>query len=158
MHWLHCLSIILLVYSTMASTIASAVEAGQVASPTVEIAPTDSAVEAVQARRTALEQRVIAKWNALIHRDFAVAYSFASPGYRKLYSLDIFKSGFGNKVAWRRIEVVDIGFKGSDAATVTIIVYAAYDPPEAQKTIDMKSYVHESWVFVDGQWWYLVQN
>ena len=113
---------------------------------------------ALVAQRVALEQRVIARWDALIHRDFATAYSFTSPGYRKLYSLDIFKSGFGNKVAWQRIEVVDIEFKGSDAAVVGVNIHATYDSLQTQKTIDMQSYVHESWVLVDGQWWYLVKN
>lgn len=150
-----------------APTTAPAAEAAQAAPTTAPTAPAAEAVstapaaptaEVIQAQRAVLEKRVTAKWDALIHRDFATAYSFTSPGYRKLYSLDVFKSGFGNKVAWRRVEVANVDFKGDDAATVGINIYVAYYPPQAERAIDMQSYVEEPWVFVDGQWWYLMKN
>jgi hypothetical protein len=160
----------LLVYPAMADTVAPTTEAAPAApateavqaAPAAEVVPaaptTTPAAEVVQAQRAVLEKRVTAKWDALIHRDFATAYSFTSPAYRKLYSLDAFKSGFGDKVAWRRIEVVNVDFKGDDAATVGINIYVAYYPPQAERAIDMQSYVQEPWVLVDGQWWYLVKK
>lgn len=125
------------------------------AADVVQAAPT---TEAVQAQRALLEQRVTAKWDALIRKDFATAYSFTSPSYRKLFSLDAFRSSFGNKVAWRRVEVVDVEFKGDDAATVGINIHFVYHQPQTEKPLDMQTYVQEPWVFVDGQWWYLVKS
>jgi hypothetical protein len=139
---------LLLAYPVMADT----------STPATEAVPAAPATEAVQTQRAVLEQRVTAKWDALIRKDFATAYSFASPSYRKLYSLDAFKSSFGNKVGWQRIEVVNVDFKGGDAATVGINLHFVYHPPQAENPLNMKTYVQESWVRVDGQWWYLMKE
>jgi hypothetical protein len=37
-------------------------------------------------------------------------------------------------------------------------MYFVYHQPQAGKAINMQNYIRESWVFVDGQWWYLVKN
>ncbi len=132
--------------------------ASVLAASTTEMASSAPAAEAVQARRRGLEERITGKWNALIKRDFATAYSFTSPEFRKLYTLNAFKGKFGSKVDWQRIEVVDVDFKGDDAATVGITIHFKYSPPQAQEALDMKTYVKESWVRVDGKWWYLVED
>jgi hypothetical protein len=147
----------LLVYPAMADTAAPTTGVVQ-AAPVAEAAPAAPTAEATQAQRAVLEQRVTAKWDALIRKDFSTAYSFTSPEYRKLYSLDVFKGGFGNKVTWRRVEVVNVEFKGDNAATVGIKIYFVYHPPQAERALDMQTYVQEPWVLVDGQWWYLVKR
>ena len=161
MYWLCCLGMMLLVYPAMADTVAPTTgEAAQTAPATeaVPVAPAAPATEAVQTQRAVLTQRVAAKWDALIHKDFSTAYSFTSPGYRKLFSLDAFKSGFGNKVTWRRVEVVDIDFKDNDAAIVGINLHFVYHSPQVERVFDLQTYVQEPWVLVDGQWWYVVKN
>jgi hypothetical protein len=112
----------------------------------------------VEARRAALEQRVLAKWEALIKHDFATAYTFTSPAYRKLHSLDFFKGSFGGKVRWQRIEVLDVDFKGDDAATVGINIHFVYYQRETEKSLNMRNYVKEPWVHVDGQWWFVMRE
>lgn len=161
MYWLCCLGVMLLVYPAMADTVAPTTgEAAQTAPATeaVPVAPAAPATEAVQARRAVLTQRVAAKWDALIHKDFLTAYSFTSPGYRKLFSLDAFKSSFGNKVTWRRVEVVDVDFKDNDAAVVGINLHFVYHSSQVERVFDLQTYVQEPWVLVDGQWWYVVKN
>lgn len=111
-----------------------------------------------QAQRALLEQRVVARWDALIKKDFETAYSFTSPAYRKLYTLNSFKSKFGNKVTWKRIEVVGVDFKGDNAAIVGIILHFVYYTTQMDKPLDMKTYIQEPWVREDGQWWYLMKE
>jgi hypothetical protein len=114
--------------------------------------------DAREVRPTALEQRVTAKWEALIRKDFAAAYALTSPAYRELYSLEAFKGRFGGKTAWRRIEVIDVAINDDDAATVGINLHFVYYPPQSDKALDMTTYFQESWVRVDGQWWHLVRE
>lgn len=111
-----------------------------------------------QARKAALEKRVLAKWDALIKQDFAAAYTFTSPAYRKLHSLDFFKGSFGGRVKWQRVEVLDVGFKGDDAATVGINIHFVYFQKETEKSLNMRNYVKEPWVRVDGEWWYVMKE
>lgn len=113
---------------------------------------------AVETQLAVLKQRVMAKWDALIQKDFASAYAFTSPGYRQSFPLQSFKGRFGNQLSWQRVEVAKVDFKGEDAATIGIYVHFRYYPPQAEKALDMKTFVEESWVLVDGQWWYLVQD
>lgn len=116
-------------------------------------------VEANATQRAVLERRVAAKWEALIRRDFAAAYVFTSPAYREAFSLDVFKRSFGNgRVAWRRVEVVSVDFKDDDAATVGVKIHIVYHDPQSQKSLDMATHDQESWVYTDGQWWYLVKK
>lgn len=124
-------------------------------------APTTEAVQAspsAEARRAVLKQRATAWWDALIRQDFPAAYSFTSPGYRKTYSLDAFKGRFDKKSNWRRVEVLNIDFKSDDSAIVGINMHFVYHQPQTGKSLDMQNYIQEPWVFMDGQWWYLVKD
>lgn len=106
----------------------------------------------------ALKKRVAARWEALIRRDFAAAYEFNSPAYRKAFSLHDFKMKFGDgKVAWKRVDVVAVEPKGDDTATVDIKIHITYANPHSQKPVDMATSYQESWVYTDDQWWYLVK-
>lgn len=109
-------------------------------------------------RQEALKKRVAARWEALIRRDFAAAYEFNSPAYRKAFSLNDFKMKFGDgKVAWKRVDVLAVEPNGDDAATVGINIHITYANPHSQKPIDMATHHQEPWVYTDGQWWYLVK-
>ena len=161
MKLLRCLVVSLCVYPAMADTVTPGSGVPIVAEPAASVtsAPSDSsAAQAVEAQKVALKERVMAKWEAMIRRDFEAAYSFTSPSYRALYPLNVFKSKFGNKVAWRRIEVINMDFKGEDAAMVGINLYVGYHPPQSEQTLEMKTYIQEPWVRVDGQWWYVMKD
>ena len=152
MHLLRYLVMMVLVCPAMADTTAPA-------SPAEVTVPAIAGQDAVSERRAALEQRVIAKWDALIKNDFATAYTFTSPAYRQRFSLEAFKGQFSTgRVVWRRIEVVDVDFKGDDAAMVGINIHFVYHQAQTAGAIDMANYVQEPWVRVDGQWWYLAKG
>ena len=150
---------ILLAYPAMADRDVPAAPAETPAPVTETPAPATSGQDTVAARRTMLEQRVTARWDALIRKDFAAAYSLTSPAYRSLFSLDAFRRNFTvGKVVWRRIEVVDVDFKGDDAAMVGINIHFVYYQAQGGKDIEMTTYTREPWVQVDGQWWYLMKE
>lgn len=163
MRLLRCLVVSLLAYPVMALAAspepgARAADVSQAAPAASSAQPATPATEAAQAQRALLEQRVAAKWDALIRKDFEAAYAFTSPSYRKLYSLNSFMSNFGAAADWRRIEVIDVDFKGDDAATVGINIQFVHSNPQTGKPLDMKTYVKEPWVRVDGQWWYVMKE
>lgn len=154
-HPLLCLIMILFAYPAIADTGVAAASSAPAETPAVAAPEQDTAAK----RRVALEQRVTAKWEAFIRRDFATAYSLTSPAYRNLASLDAFKRKFAvGRVAWRRIEVVDVDFKSDDAAVVGINVHFVYYQAQPEKAVEMTTYVQESWVQVDGQWWFLMKE
>lgn len=162
MYLLRCLVMSLLVspvvaaYAAPSESNAPTVEGSVTANP---VSPVPPVTDAAQTQQALLEQRVMARWDALIRRDFEAAYSFNSPSYRQLYPLNAFKSRFGNGAAWRRVEVVKVELKGEDAAMVGINLYFGYHHSSAEKPeMEIKTYVQEPWVSVDGQWWYVMKN
>ena len=70
MHPLCCLIMILLAFPVAADTDVAA-------APAAIPVPADPGPDSVEKRRAALEQRVTAKWDALIRKDFASAYSLS---------------------------------------------------------------------------------
>lgn len=155
MHLPYCLVMILLIYPAMADTSNSVAPTA----PADVSAPAISKEKAVAARRAALEQRVKAKWDAMIRKDFASVYALTSPAYRGVSSLAVFQRGFSvGRVGWRRIEVVDIDFKGDDAAMVGMNVHLVYYQAQPGEEVEMTTYLQEPWIQVDGQWWYLVKE
>lgn len=162
MYLLRCLVVSLLVspavaaYAATSESNAPTVEGSAPAAP---VSPVPPMTEVAQTQQALLEQRVTARWDALIRRDFEAAYSFNSPSYRELFPLNAFKSQFGDGAAWRRVEVVKVELKGEDAATVGINLYFGYHHLSAEKPeVEIKTYVQEPWVSVDGQWWYVMKN
>lgn len=106
-----------------------------------------------------IKKRVVARWDALIRKDFAAAYEFASPAYRSTFSLDAFKRNFAlGRVAWRRVDVASVDFKGDDAAEVGVRIYFLYHQPQVGGPVEMSTTIRESWVRVGEQWWYLVKE
>ena len=166
------LGVMLVAYPAMAETPAASAETVQApqaapasgtpqAAPAPQAASTPEAAQAAAApevRQAALKQRATAWWDALIRKDFSTAYSLTSPGYRKLYSLDAFKSKFDKGSDWRRAEVLNVDFKNEDSAMVGIKMYFVYHQPQTGKALDMQNYIQEPWIFMDGQWWYLVKD
>jgi hypothetical protein len=156
-HLIRCLVIALLPAIACASSVQETGNVKDAASVPQEPAGAGTTDKGAS-RQAALEQRVNAKWDALIRGDFAAAYAFASPAYRRSFSLDAFRRNFGDKVVWKRIEVVSVVFQGDDAATVGIKIYFVYHDPQSQKSLDMSTHVQESWILADGEWWYLVKG
>ncbi len=146
----------LVVYAATPESGAPGVEGVVSAAPA---SPVPLTTEVTQTQQALLAQRVTARWDALIRRDFETAYSFNSPNYRELFPLNVFKSQFGDGAAWRRVEVVKVELKGEDAAMVGINLYFGYHHLSAEKPeMEIKTYVQEPWVSVDGQWWYVMKN
>lgn len=144
----------LLAYPAMADKVTLTTGVAQA----VPAAEASSVADTAEKRREALQKRVTAWWSALIRQDFETAYSLTSPGYRNVFSLEAFKGRFDRKSGWRGYEVVGIDFKSEDAAVVGINMHFLYHPPQTEKALDMKTYIQESWVLVDDQWWYLVKD
>lgn len=125
-----------------------------------DLASPEPAVEQkLTEQRLALEQRVLAKWDALIRKDFATAYQFTSPNYRELFSLLAFKRNFSvGKVEWQKVEVEGINFNNNDTATVNIKIYIIFHQTETGRDLPMSSNSKESWIKVNEQWWYVMAD
>jgi hypothetical protein len=96
-------------------------------------------------------ERSAAYWSARSKNDFAAAYAFATPAYRKLHTVEKFRMQFGAGVAIRRGEAVKVQCEEQKCSARVKLSTTPVLPGVNLGTID--TYLDEVWLLEDGQWW-----
>ena len=113
------------------------------------------AVVAPAADEALLKERIQARWQALIERNFDAAYLFETPAYRAIYTPNQFRSKISGSLDWRTITVKQIDYDGPDVAKIQLEVAYRYAEPEKEGPVyDMTQTLWETWLRRDGQWWH----
>jgi len=100
-----------------------------------------------------LRERVEQRWNALIKRDFAAAYTYETPAYREENSPERFAAQFGARVSWHMATVKQLRYDRGDEATAAIALNYSFDLP-TDEVAQTTSRIREQWVRVDNEWWH----
>jgi len=104
-----------------------------------------------------LESRVLARWDALMNKDYEQAYALLSPAYRKLFSLKHYLSETGTTVKWVSVQVNDIRFTGKRAEVYLSLDYQLSLPmDEGDDFGTMQTNVTEVWLWNEGDWWHVI--
>jgi hypothetical protein len=106
-----------------------------------------------------IEVRAQTRWDSLLGGDLAGAYEFLSPGLRSsIGSLDYQRVLLMTKVRWTAAEVLESECD-EDACTVKVnIKFLLLGAVPGVKKFEGHQVISESWVRVDGQWWYVPQE
>jgi hypothetical protein len=108
-----------------------------------------------EAQRTVLETRAVDRWNALIKWDIEKAYSYTSPEYRSVVSLQQYKGKYGRSVNWRMARVVNVSYDGPAVATVSVeVTYRVGLPGSGGEVIETQKAISEKWIYKDREWWF----
>ncbi|MEZ5572071.1 MAG: hypothetical protein R3E64_08615 [Halioglobus sp.] len=111
-----------------------------------------------EAQRSALEQRVRQRWQALEHKDYAKAWEFNSPNYRAIFSKQLYAQKFSYAVEWELTGVEIVNYDG-DAAVASVVVRVMSKPTKQTSAasvaigaipVDLR----ERWIFAEDQWWF----
>lgn len=103
-----------------------------------------------------LAARVQARWDALIAGDYEKAYSFETPAYRSVFSIQQYKGRIGDAVAWKNARVLSSKYDENHMASVSVAV-------EYEALVSLAGNVRsvrvmaEKWLYSDGAWWYISQ-
>jgi len=142
----------------MALTLALAGPVAWAADPapsTTVSAPVKPSVTVDAAVEAQLKERVLARWQALIKRDFEVAYSFETPAYRAIYTPRQFMGQQGGQVGWRAAKVKEIRYDDPNVAWVLVeITFQFAEAGENGQVRDMTQDLNEIWLRKDEQWWH----
>ena len=105
-----------------------------------------------------LEQRVNARWEALVARDFEKAWEFTTPEYRAAFPRHLYPLKFSYTVEW---ELTRIEVRGYDsrAAVASVAVRVMSKPTKltsaASRAVGAVPVTFsEQWVLIDGEWWF----
>ena len=108
-----------------------------------------------EVQREVLETRAVDRWNALIKRDMEKAYSYTSPEYRSVVSLQQYKGKYGRSVEWRMARVVNVSYDGPAVATVSVeVTYRVGIPGSGGEMFESPKAISEKWIYKDREWWF----
>lgn len=117
----------------------------------------DGGVGATQDQQ-ALESRVIARWDALVARNFELAYTFETPSYRKVYDAAHYKGKFGDRVAWLGARVSKVKDLGGGVAEVMVkLRFKAAVPIPGMSVVQEETNLKEKWVQEEGTWFHVTE-
>jgi hypothetical protein len=103
-------------------------------------------------------ERAVARWEALIARDWKKAYQFETPAFRKNYSFNKFRSRFGSAVVWKEIKLKKVTMTGDkkEIAQVKLVLDYLFLEPGGGEML-LPSPIDERWLLEAGQWWYVAK-
>jgi hypothetical protein len=105
-----------------------------------------------------LEQRVRARWQALTARDYAGAWSYESPVYRKAFPPELYVLQFSYEVQRELTEVEIVNYDAA-AAVASVAVRVMSTPTKRTSSASqaigaVPVTIHERWISIDGEWWH----
>jgi hypothetical protein len=100
--------------------------------------------EIVRARAT---ERVA----AMVKQDLGALYAMTTPSFRKLNSLEAFKSKFGTGAFWIKGEVVDVKCQEQRCTVDLSVTLKPLVPGRIGANITTQ--FQEPWLLEDGKWW-----
>ena len=99
-----------------------------------------------------VKQRVNERWKTLVSGDFARSYAYTAPSFRGLISQDVYRGRIGGAVNWVAGEVATV--ECPEAIKCIARVRIDYKPLlRGRSGSTVSTYVNETWVLEDGQWW-----
>ena len=104
-----------------------------------------------------IKTKAVQRWDDLIARKADKAYDFLAPGYRKTISRAQYaKDMNGRGMRWKK---VSFGSQTCDVDTCNVHLTVAYNLNLGGLTgkVDSMGLVVETWIKVDGTWYYLPQ-
>ena len=103
-----------------------------------------------------LKERVVARWAAMIDRDYHRAYQYTSPAYRAVFTAKDFAARTGGtKINWQRVEIVSAKRETEETAKVEIRIFSEAFLADTEKTVPVVTVFSESWIRSAGEWWFV---
>lgn len=99
-----------------------------------------------------VEKRATEYWKARMNADYQAAYQFSTPGYRKVRTAEQYKLQFGAGVS-----VVDASVSKvvCEPEKCEVQMKLGVKPAILMLKLDkVETYMNETWLLEDGQWWH----
>ena len=111
-----------------------------------------------ESKKSVLIQRVSDRWQCLERNDYACAYEFTSPAYRRVFSREMYVNRYFSQTE-RVLTGVKLVAYDRDAAVASVRVGVMSGPlkntPSASRGIAVTPLsLDEAWLQSDGKWWY----
>jgi hypothetical protein len=125
---------------------------------TVLLAGCAGSRQLTEQQASALEQRVHARWQTLIDRDFEKTWEYSTPVFRRTFPKSLYLGNFSYAVEWQLTGVEILNYDAR-AAVASVAVRVMSKPVKqtsaASRAIGaIPATIREKWLYIDGEWWY----
>ena len=115
-----------------------------------------SACASIGGSKVSIEQRATERWDLLFSDNLTAAYDYLSPGYRSSVSLKQYQ----RTILLQRIKWTSAKYNESECAETSCKVkisldYTVYGALPGVKSFDGTQEIEESWVKVEGKWYFV---
>ena len=122
------------------------------------LAACSTSEELSESKESHLIQRVTARWQCLERNDYACAYKFLSPAYRRVFTPEMYRNRYFSELE-RVLTGVKVVAYDRRAAVASVMVgvmsSSSTDASSASRAFSVvPSTLPESWIQVRGEWWY----
>ena len=115
-----------------------------------------SACATTVSTQTQIEERVMGRWDSLLSGDLAGAYEYLSPGYRSsVSSLQYQRSMLLKRVSWKSAKYIESECAETVCNVKISLGFAVYGALPGVKSYEGTQTVKESWLLVNGQWYFV---
>ena len=115
-----------------------------------------SACATTPSTENVIEKRATARWDTLLSGDLAGAYEFLSPGFRSsVPSLQYQRQLLLNKVKWTGAQYIESDCTETTCKVKISLDYTVYGAIPGVKSFDGTQEIEESWVKVNGKWYFV---
>jgi hypothetical protein len=106
----------------------------------------------------ALEERVRARWQTKVERDFGRTWEFSTPNFRDVFPKTLYVQKFSYMVEWELTSVSVVHYD-ADAAVASVAARVMTKPTKQTSTASraigaVPITIREQWILIDGQWWH----
>jgi hypothetical protein len=106
----------------------------------------------------ALEERVRARWQTKIERDFGKTWEFSTPNFREVFPKALYVQKFSYMVEWELTSVEVVNYD-ADAAVASVAARVMTKPTKQTSTASraigaVPITIREQWILIDGEWWH----
>ena len=115
-----------------------------------------SACATTMSTENIIEERATARWETLLSGDLAGAYEYLSPGFRSsVPSLQYQRQLLLNKVKWTGAHYIESDCTETTCKVKISLDYTVYGAIPGVKSFDGTQEIEESWVKVNGTWYFV---
>jgi hypothetical protein len=105
---------------------------------------------------SSIEERSTARWNAVFSGDLSGAYQYLSPGFRSsVSSMQYQRSILLKPVQWTSAKYMESNCQETTCDVRFQVGYRVVGALPGVKSYEGKQDVHESWILIDGLWYFV---
>ncbi|NDY94973.1 hypothetical protein [Wenzhouxiangella limi] len=102
-----------------------------------------------------LEERVMARWQHMIERDFEAAWEYYTPGFQQTTPREDFADDMGRRpIRWQSSNLIRSECEKESCSVWVEVEYQPVGAPGPLREMRPVRINEERWLQIEGQWWF----